>query len=144
VTVALYIPAARRRRRLYGAAIGALCLGLIGGVLIGRATVPTVQDRIATVQADARSTAGGLRVLSLHEQAGVSTGSTDEIDLVLTRTETELRKEFRDAGWLSATATQRLITGLNALRATPDRTGPAFATATDTLARDIESTFGLS
>jgi len=57
--MALYIPPARRRRRLIAAAALALVAGLAAGVLIGRASTPSVADRVRAVQSDARAAAAG-------------------------------------------------------------------------------------
>ena len=48
----------------------ALVAGLIVGALVGRITAPTVDDRISSVQEDARQTAAALRVLALHDESG--------------------------------------------------------------------------
>src|SRR5262245_7408059 len=99
--MALYIPASRRRRQTILFAVVALVLGLVVGVLLGRASVPSLTERVQSVQESARQTASGLRVLSLHEQAGAAAGDAG-IDLVLDRTRTELQAEFADAPWLDA------------------------------------------
>ncbi len=144
--MALYIPASRRRRQTIVFVVAALAVGLVVGVLAGRASVPSVTDRVHSVQEDARQTASGLRVLSLHEQAGAvstETGGAGGADLVLQRTRDELQGEFSNAPWLDAAARKQLLDELGALDAQTDRTTPAFASAADTLASHIEATFGL-
>jgi len=124
----------------------ALVVGLIIGVFAGRASSPSLTDRVHTVQEKARETAAGLRVLSLHGEAGAtSTGTPGNggADLVLSRTRDELQSAFSDAPWLDATARKQLLDALDALDAQSDRTSSAFASAADALASQIEAAFGL-
>jgi hypothetical protein len=145
--MALYIPTSRRRRQTIVFAVVALAVGLVVGLLAGRASVPSLTDRVHAVQEDARQTASGLRVLSLHEQAGAvstETGGAGGADLVLQRTRDELQGELSKAPWLAAAARQQLLDELSALDAQTDRNTPAFASAADALASHIDDTFGLS
>ena len=115
-------------------------------MFVGRASSPSLTDRVHTVQEDARETAAGLRVLSLHEQAGAtSVGTTGNggADLVLNRTRGELQSEFSDAPWLGDAARTQLLGELDALDAQTDRNSPAFGSAADALASHIEATFGI-
>jgi hypothetical protein len=142
--MALYVPASRRRRRTIVLAIIALVVGLLIGVLVGRATVPSLASRVHSVQENARQTASGLRVLSLHQEAGaVSAQSGGGAVLVLQRTRDELQNEFADAPWLDATTRKQLLDELSALDAQTDREAPAFASGADALASHIEAAFGL-
>jgi hypothetical protein len=126
--------------------VAALVVGLVIGVFAGRASSPSLTDRVHTVQEKARETAAGLRVLSLHGQVGAtSTGTPGNggADLVLNRTRAELESEFSGTPWLDAAARKQLLDELDALDAQSDRTSPAFASAADALASHIEATFGL-
>jgi hypothetical protein len=143
--VALYIRASRRRLRTIVFAVVALVLGLLVGVLIGRASVPSVTDRVHSVQERARQTASGLRVLSLHAQSNATSNETageGGASLVLQRTRDELNREFADAPWLNTAARQQLLDELAALEARTDRTSAAFGSAAEALASHIEITFG--
>jgi len=142
--MALYVPASRRRRRTIVLAIIALAAGLLIGVVVGRATVPSLASRVHSVQDNARQTASGLRVLSLHQESGaVSAESGGGAELVLQRTRDELQREFADAPWLDATTRKQLLDELSALDAQTDRDAPAFASGADALASHIEAAFGL-
>jgi hypothetical protein len=144
--VALYIPAGQRRRRTIALVLATLVVGLIAGVLIGRALAPSVEDRVRSVQSDARQTAAGLRVLVLHDEAGAVTNQSPGdggADVVLARTRTELEDEFARAPWLSGRQRDELIQALDALVAIRDRTSAAFASAAESLAVKIEQTFGV-
>jgi hypothetical protein len=144
--VALYIPAGQRRRRTIALAAGTLVIGLIAGLLIGRALAPSVEDRVRSVQSDARQTAAGLRVLVLHDEAGAVANQTSGdggADVVLARTRTELDREFARAPWLSRSQHDDLTRALDALVAISDRSSTTFATAAEALAAQIEKTFGI-
>jgi hypothetical protein len=142
--MALYIPPARRRRRLIAAAALALVAGLTVGVLIGRASTPSVADRVRTVQSDARAAAAGLRVLALHDQAGAvakAQPGDGGADLVLARTRTALEDMFAQAPWLGSARRSRLRHDLDVLTATTDRTSSDFGAAAEALAAEIDATF---
>lgn len=144
--MALYIPAGRRRRRTIALTATALLIGLVAGGLVGRASAPSVEDRIHSVQVDARRTAAGLRVLALHDQAGAIATQTPGgggAELVLARTRIELERSFARAPWLARAQRDQLLLALDALRATPDRGGATFGAAADALAANIEHAFGV-
>lgn len=142
--MALYIPAARRRRRLVVASAVALALGLVGGVLIGRGSAPSLESRVASVRADARQTAAALRVVVLHDESASSGQPGDGgVTLVLTRVHDELVREVHDAIWLPAATGRALLDDVDGLRARTDTTDPAFARAAEALAAKIETTFGV-
>lgn len=138
--MALYIPSSRRRRRTVIVAVVALAAGLAIGIVIGRSSSTSLTDRVRAVQEDARQTASGLRVLSLHEQSGVT---SDGADLVLERTRNELAHELDRAPWISPSTRTRLLDDLRALAAQTDTTSPEFGSAADALAAEIEDAFGL-
>jgi len=144
--MALYIPASRRRRQTIAFVVAALVVGLIVGGLVGRASAPSLSDQVHSVQEKARQTASGLRVLSLHQEAGTASNRTAAdggAELVLSRTRDELQTEFGDAPWLDAPSRKELLDALDALEAQSDRNSPEFASAADALATNIEATFGL-
>jgi hypothetical protein len=139
--LALYVPQARRRRRTLSLAAATAIVGLAAGGVLGRVSAPTVSERVAAVRADARDTASGLRVISLHGEAGVDAAGAGGADLVLKRTGEELAAEFDDAPWLAAETKKRLLTGLAELKALPDHSGARFGDAAAALAQLIEDTF---
>ena len=116
--MALYIPPGQRRRRSIAVAIATLVIGVVVGVLIGRALAPSIDDRVSSVQSDARQTAAGLRVLVLHDEAGVTSQAPGNggADLVL-----DVRGETvrNDAGEL-ADAIARNSRHLGPVTVTPD------------------------
>jgi hypothetical protein len=142
--MALYVSAGRRRRVTYLVGGAALVLGLLLGVAIGRSTVPSLEDRIRDVRADARRTAAGLRVIALHDEEGAASPTTGDAgaDLVLRRTRVELIDELDGAPWVSAQEGRALLRAVDDLQARRDRAASAFGTAADAVADRIIATFG--
>jgi hypothetical protein len=146
--MAIYVPRSRRRRNLVLVGVAGLVVGLILGALAGRASAPTLEERVRSVRNDARDIAAQLRVVSLHDEAGaqsLAAGGDAGADLALRRTETDLRRLFRRAPWLPAKAETDLLGETAALRAAApggaaDRAG--FGRKVDALAGRIEATFG--
>jgi hypothetical protein len=140
--VALYIAPARRRRRILVAAGVALVAGLLVGLVAGRVTAPTLDDRISSVQDDARQTAAGLRVIALHDEAGTGGDADDQgAELVLRRTRSELDELFDRAPWLGSDTRKTLFDEVDALAEDPDPTSAGFGEAAEALAGHIEQTF---
>jgi hypothetical protein len=142
--MALYVPAARRRRRVVVFTVVALVLGLLLGAFVGRATAPTIDDRLASVRKSAQQTAAGLRVIAIHDESNtVSNQSANSgADLVLKQTRSELHDEFDDAPWITLAQREALLKALDELEAQPDRESDAFGKGADALATQIEETFG--
>ena len=142
--MALYVPAARRRRRIVIFTVVALVLGLVLGLLVGRVTAPTVDDRLASVRKSAQQTAAGLRVIAIHDESDTVSNQTANsgADLVLKQTRSELKREFDDAPWITLAQREALLKSLDELEAQPDRKSDAFGKAADALATQIEETFG--
>jgi len=144
--MALYVHAGTRRRRTALIAGAAVIAGLAVGLLIGRLTAESTDDVVHSIQADARETAAGLRVIALHDEAGAlanSTTSDGGTELVLKRTKTQLLDELDRAVWISTDQRDALLLSLNDLTNSPDRTSPEFGKATEDVAAQIESTFGV-
>jgi hypothetical protein len=142
--MALYVPSTRRRRRLIAVAVIAVVVGLALGLVIGRSTAPTVDDRVSSVRSDARDTAARLRVIAFHEQQGAASagGGTQGADLVLRNTADDLHHLYDRAPWLRASDKKSLDDALSALQATPDKTTKSFGQDVEALAKQIETTFG--
>ncbi|MCU1496286.1 MAG: hypothetical protein JWM47_239 [Acidimicrobiales bacterium] len=143
--MALYVTAGARRRRTIVISVATMAAGLVFGLLIGRATAPTANDRIRSIQTDARQTASGLRVISLHDESGaISTAAPGDggVRLVLARTRAELTDELDRAIWVSGAQRRQLLGGLDALVARKDEGSAAFGRAAEVLAERIDATFG--
>jgi hypothetical protein len=145
--VAIYVPRTRRRRNLILVGVAGIVVGLALGLVAGRSSAPTVEDRSKSVRTEARAIASQLRVVSLHEEkaaASLNGGGDAGADLALSRTETNLRRLFLRAPWVGSKTAADLVTATEALRvAAPGQARTdAFATQVDSLADRIESTFG--
>jgi hypothetical protein len=145
--MAIYVPRARRRRNTILVGVAGLVLGAVLGGLMGRASAPTVEDRVRSVRAEARDIAAQLRVVSLHEgENAASLGVTGDAgaDLALRRTEDNLKRLFRRTPWVPGKTGADLLSDTVALRASAPgqaRT-EAFGKQIDALADRIEATFG--
>jgi hypothetical protein len=145
--MALYVPAAKRRRRTFLLVAVAIVLGLVVGAVVGRVSAPTVDDRIASVSEDARQTAAGLRVIALHDESNAVSSQVPGdggVDLVLRDTRSQLHDEFDRAPWITLQQREALLEQLDELQARNDRTGTSFGEAADAMAGAIETTFGVS
>ena len=147
--MAIYVPASRRRRNVVAVAALALVVGGLAGAVIGRATAPSVNGRVRTAQEHGRTVAAQLRVLSLHEEAGAASlaaGADAGAGFALRRARADLERALGEAPWILGSERGRLLDGVDALRrqlaATPDNA--AFADATNRVAGEIESAFGLA
>lgn len=145
--MALYISAGRRRRATIVAAVAAAVVGLAVGLLIGRGTATTVDDRIAEAQTAGRRLAASLRVLPLeYEQATTGVGEDGgAADLVRRALDGE-QAALDTAPWLGdrqiAELEQRLAVVRDAPAAglTPDE----FSVAVEEAATAVETTFGVA
>ncbi len=147
--MALYTPQAQRRRQLVILAVAAFVLGGVLGGFVGRFSAPTPADRVAAVREQARQTSSQLRVLSLHVEAGAAsmgTGGDAGAGLALRRADADLTSTLEQAPWITAQRRTALTTHLRDLERTAS-SGAAtkpFAADVDSLATEIDTTFGLS
>lgn len=133
--MAIYVPASRRRRTTIAIAIACAVAGLVAGVVVGRATSPTLADRVRDVQEQARQVTSQLRVAALHEDASTDAESNK---LALQRARNELVDALADAPWIDARAGKALIADLDALDTRSS------ASAIEQVAKEIDTAFGIS
>jgi hypothetical protein len=137
--MALYVPQSRRRRRLALTAAATAVVGAVVGAGVGRLSAPTVDDRVTSVRNEAKDTASGLQVISLHAEATtVGAGGTDA---VLQTTARELADEFDRAPWVDSGQRRLVLQALTDLTGRQDKGSPAFGEAAGALATMITDVF---
>jgi hypothetical protein len=142
-----YVPPSRRRWRLVTTALVALVVGVVAGVLIGRNTVTTAQERAQQVRTEAVDLATRVQALTIeYDQAIAAQGDTVQGGVVqpLQRIVADADDTMRRAVWLGAADRTAVDQALQAVRqAALDRV-PAdqFATATATAAGVLRRTLG--
>lgn len=147
--MALYTPETKRRRKLVILAVAGFILGGVLGGFVGRFTAPAPADRVAAVREQARQTSSQLRVLSLHVEAGavsLGTGGDAGAGLALQRADADLTRALEQAPWITTQNRAALSTHLHDLERTAS-SGAAtkpFAADVDSLATEIDNTFGIS
>lgn len=104
--MALYLSAGRRLRRLIGIATGTATVALLVGVAIGRQQVPSISNRVRSVQAAASDVAIGVERLDIEYEQTLDTSGSDTVQAgVLTPLDelrTRLQSTFERAPWLSS------------------------------------------
>jgi hypothetical protein len=147
--VAIYTTTSTRRRRLGVLVAVGFVLGAMLGVVGGRLTASTVEDRVAEVRKEALAVSAQLRVLSLHSEAGaisLGAGGGAGAALALRRANDQLDAAFAQAPWTTAAAHTELRQRLAELeRAAPAGAAtPEFGHQVDEVAADVDRTFGNS
>ena len=116
----LYISAARRQRRAiaWAVAVGLVTFAL--GLLLGRQQIPSIDKRVASVQAAATDIATGVERLDIeYEQALVASGVdtvTAGVVAPLDSLRVRLQRTMDDAPWLAASQRQALLDSIAELR----------------------------
>lgn len=135
--MAIYVPASARRRNTIIIAAVALAAGIVLGLGAGRATAPSVSDRVSAVQDHARAAASQLRVIALHEDADVA-GRANGTLLALQRARAELVRALHAAPWISRAEREQLLAEDERL------TEHADEAQIERVAKHIDGAFGLS
>src|SRR5215211_5563939 len=113
--MALYVPPSRRRRRLVLTSVACLAVGIVAGLLIGRATVTTTGERIAEVRTEADDLATRVQALTIeYDQAVTGQGDTVEAGVIdaLDAIDRDASRALARAAWLgqdSRSAVERAL-----------------------------------
>jgi hypothetical protein len=121
--MALYIPPARRRRRLVLVSAATLLIGLVVGVLVGRATTTSTAERITEVRTEANDIATRLQALSIeYEQALTGKGDTVQggVLAALDGIDRDTARAVNTASWLTAANRTEVENALNQVRASAE------------------------
>lgn len=143
--MALYISSGRRRRRvaLVAVLVGVMALGL--GIAIGRQQLPSIDDRVAQVTADAADISTGLQRLEIeYEQVRDGTDTLEQSVLtpfaeLLDRTQ----QTMDEAPWITSVERSALLDALVSARqsAIDDDSVEIFRIRVDDAATLVRSTF---
>ena len=147
--MALYIPAARRRRRLVTTAAVAATIGLGVGVGVGRVTAPSPASSAAEAKDNARRVTGQLRSLPLEygkalNDPGSRTAFDASLAAGLQRADDALGAAFADAPWIDGEVRAGLRSRVSALGPLAERNvDPAeFEAAVAAAADAVAAAFG--
>ena len=147
--MALYVSAGTRRRRAVILAVVTGVLALALGWLIGRQQVPSVDERVASVQTDANDIATGIERLDI-EYEQVLAGAGDTVDAGVIQPLAGLRDELIDAmdraPWLAQSRRTELLDELAEIESSANRSVPLadFQALLTQAGTDVRTTFGLS
>jgi hypothetical protein len=144
--MAVYAGSSKRRRTTYLIAAATLVAGLVIGLLIGRATAPTIDDKIAEGRAGGRDLVTALQVLPLeYSQALSGSEGTALIGDTVERAAAKLDLALGDAPWLGPAQRNQATAAVQAVRvAARNKVAAAdFQTVVDSSARTIQTVFGL-
>lgn len=146
--MAIYVPPSRRRRQVVLLGVIALVVGAMVGVLLGRATAPSVADRVRSSQRKVVELTAGLRVVTIHQEADTASlqASSDAgAGLALRRAESELRGLLAEAPWIAPARKTELLALVHDLQGGPpgQASTPQFAQRVEAAAEAIETTFGV-
>jgi hypothetical protein len=118
--MALYVPPSRRRLHVVLIATATLLVGLIVGLVVGRASITTTDERIADVRTEANDIATRLQALTIeYEQALAGRGDTVQGGVIdaLDGIARDTAKAISTASWLTASNKAEIDDALNKVRA---------------------------
>ncbi len=117
----LYVSTARRQRKAIAWAVAVGLVAFAVGLLLGRQQIPSIGERVLSVQVSAADTATGIERLDIeYEQALANTGSdTVEAGVLapLDSLRAELQRTMDNAPWLVPAQRQALLDLMADLRA---------------------------
>ena len=102
--MAMYIPPGRRRRRILLAVGAALVVGIALGVVAGRATAPTIEDRVRDARDAAAAAIAQIQALPIEyeqELSGAETFADGGASDAIARARAELDDAIADAPWIT-------------------------------------------
>jgi hypothetical protein len=144
--LAVYMSAHRQRRRMVGAAIAALLVGALLGVVIGRASAPGVDDAVSSSRSRGRSLASALSTLPFeYEQARAGAAGEDQariesaVQIVIDMLPPALDK----APWLGPGARRQVTDAVDGvMQAVRSKvTGASMASAVETAVATVQDVF---
>lgn len=146
--MAVYVSAARRRRRAVLAAVVALVVGIVAGVLIGRTTASGVNDAVAASRRRGTQLVAQLQTLPFEYQAmtehkpGKSQATFDD---AVDRIEELLRSDLAKMPWVGVRAKASATAAMEQLRSRAGQhaTQGDFTNAVNSTVATLSDTFAL-
>jgi hypothetical protein len=145
--MAVYAGQAKRKRATYLIAAATLVVGLVLGIVIGRATAPTIEDKIADGRAGGRDLVTALQVLPLeYQQAQSGSEGTALIGDTVQRSLARLDAALDGAPWLGAAQRRIATQAVQSVRSAATQNVPAaqFKSTVDQAASQISEIFGIT
>ena len=146
--MAVFISAGERRRRFVVGCVLSALVALVVGLFAGRASVPTVRERAASVAMAGSNLATRVDALTIEYEQAISGGGdtvTKGVDEPLTGIETELTRALKSAPWITSTRVAELRAATAKVRAaaTAKVSAEEFASATSAASTLIRSSLGV-
>ena len=146
--MAVFISAGERRRRFVLGCLASAVVALVVGLFAGRASVPTVRERAASVALTGSNLATRVDALTIEYEQVISGGGdtvSKGVDEPLTGIETELAGALRSAPWITASgaAEVRAATAKVRSAAAAKVSAEEFAAATSAASTLIRSRLGV-
>jgi hypothetical protein len=144
----LYISAARRQRRAIAWAVAVGLVAVVLGLLLGRQQIPSISDRVSSVQAAATEIATGVERLDIEYEQALAVSGADTVVAGVVAPLDELRARLQrtmdDAPWLAASQRQALLDSLAELRsgALDGVSLAEFRTKADSTGQLVRAAFG--
>jgi len=144
--MAVYAGEAKRRRTTLLAAIAAAVVGLIIGVVVGHATAPSLNDKIADGRNGGRDLVTALKVLPLeYSQALSGSEGTTLIGDTVDRVTAQLKDALDGAPWLGPQQRTAATTAVQSVKTAATGKVPAaeFSKTVDAASTTLDGVFGL-
>ncbi len=145
--MAHFVSAGDRRRKLVLSCLVCTLAALVIGVIVGRASVPTLAQRATSVSVAGSALATRVNALTIEYEQALSGGNdtvAKGVDEPLTGIETELSAAMKGAPWITAARAKEVLDATANVRsaAAAKVSAPAFATVTSSTAKLIREVLG--
>jgi hypothetical protein len=126
----------------------ALVVGLVVGAVVGRATAPSVEDKVTSVRDDAAAAVAQLQALPIEYQKQLSGNAQFEkgggVDDALARTRRQIDDAIGDAPWITPAQIDEVHRAIDGLRADARRkvSAATFQHDLDQATETITNVFG--
>ena len=143
-----YVPPSRRRNRLLLVGAACLVIGLVVGVLAGRASITTTSEKVAEVRSQGDELATRVQALTIeYDQAVAGSGDTVQGGVLdaLDGIDTDAAAALATAEWLSDSSRDAVLQAIGGVRAAADdrASTEAFADQTASAAAVIRDELGV-